>query len=237
MIEGLDNWINILFIIILIFTIGVFHISNGKPKLLTILIISWTIVQSLISLSGFYTNTDAFPPRFGLVIIPILIVLTFSLLPKQRKFILNVRNNKLSTFLHCIRLPIEIILLQLFLYGMIPELMTFEGRNFDIIAGVSAPVIGILFRKNKISKKILLLWNFAALSLVLFILFNAILSAELPFQQFGFNQPNRAILFFPFILLPATIVPIVIHTHILDIIKLIKEIKTPPHHRQRSYKS
>jgi hypothetical protein len=153
MIEGLDNWINIIFIIILIFTIGVFHISNGKPKLLTILIISWTIVQSLIALSGFYTNTDAFPPRFGLVIIPILIVLTFSLLPKQRNFILNVRNNKLSTFLHCIRLPIEIILLQLFLNGMIPELMTFEGRNFDIIAGVSAPVIGILFWKNKISKK------------------------------------------------------------------------------------
>ena len=113
---------------------------------------------------------------------------------------------------------------------MIPELMTFEGRNFDIIAGVSAPVIGILFWKNKISKKILLFWNFAALSLVLFILFNAILSAELPFQQFGFNQPNRAILFFPFILLPATIVPIVIHTHILDIIKLIKEIKTPQQH-------
>ena len=230
MIEGLENWINIIFIIILIFTIGVFHFSNGKPKLLTILIISWTIVQSLISLSGFYTNTDAFPPRFGLVIIPVLIVLAFSLLPKQRNFILNVRNNKLSTFLHCIRLPIEIILLQLFLYGMIPELMTFEGRNFDIIAGVTAPVIGILFWKNKISKKILLFWNFAALSLVLFILFNAILSAELPFQQFGFNQPNRAILFFPFVLLPATIVPIVIHTHILDIIKLIKEIKTPPQH-------
>ena len=175
-------------------------------------------------------STDAFPPRFGLVIIPILIVLTFSLLPKQRNFILNVRNNKLSTFLHFIRLPIEIILLQLFLYDMIPQLMTFEGRNFDIIAGVSAPVIGILFWKNKISKKILLFWNFAALSLVLFILFNAILSAELPFQQFGFNQPNRAILFFPFILLPATIVPIVIHTHILDIIKLIKEIKTPQKH-------
>ena len=93
MIEGLDNWINIIFIIILIFTIGVFHISNGKPKLLTILIISWTIVQSLISLSGFYTNTDAFPPRFGLVIIPVVIVLTFSLLPKQRNFILNGLNN------------------------------------------------------------------------------------------------------------------------------------------------
>ena len=153
MIEGLDNWVNIIFIIILIFTIGVFHISNGKPKLLTILIISWTIVQSLISLSGFYTNTDAFPPRFGLVIIPVLIVLTFSLLPKQRNFILNVRNNKLSTFLHCIRLPIEIILLQLFLYGMIPELMTFEGRNFDIIQVFLLQLLVYFFGKIKYLKK------------------------------------------------------------------------------------
>jgi hypothetical protein len=58
---------------------------------------------------------------------------------------------------------------------------------------------------------------------VCFILINGILSSELPFQQFAFEQPNRAVNFFPFILLPAVIVPIVIWTHITDIIKLSRD--------------
>ncbi len=111
---------------------------------------------------------------------------------------------------------------------MIPELMTFEGRNYDVLMGVTAPIIGWLFVKNKLNKKFLLGWNITGLILVSFILFIGILSADLPFQQFGFEQPNRGINYFPFVLLPATIVPIVIWTHLSDIIKLIKEIKKTP---------
>ena len=47
-----------------------------------------------------------------------------------------------------------------------------------------------------------------------------------PFQKFGFEQPNKAITYFPFILLPALIVPLVIWTHLSDILKLIFELKT-----------
>jgi len=120
----------------------------------------------------------------------------------------------------------EIVLLQLFIHKMIPELMTFEGRNFDIIMGITAPIIGFLYLKKWLRKKGLLVWNIIGLCLILFILLNGLLSAELPFQQFGFEQPNRALAYFPFVLLPATVVPIVIWTHLTDIIKLIREIKT-----------
>ncbi|MFC3880071.1 hypothetical protein ACFOSV_07785 [Algoriphagus namhaensis] len=135
-----------------------------------------------------------------------------------------------STFLHAVRLPVEIVLYGLFTHQMIPELMTFEGRNFDILMGITAPIIGWLVIKKNINKKILLAWNVIGLCLVLFILGNGILSAELPFQQFGFEQPNRAINYFPFVLLPATIVPIVIWTHLIDILKLRKEIKKTSWH-------
>ncbi|WP_108870254.1 hypothetical protein [Aquimarina aquimarini] len=91
--------------------------------------------------------------------------------------------------------------------------------------GITAPVIGWSFLKNKISKQLLLGWNIVELALVLFILINGILSAKFPFQQFGFEQPNRGINYFPFVLLPATIVPIVIWTHLSDIIKLRKKKK------------
>ena len=224
MIENLPNWIEILFIISCVLTIGLFHYSNGKPKRLTILIIIWSIVQSVIAYYGFYQITDAIPPRFGLVLIPTTLFIIYGLFPKQQKWFFNQREMKISTFLHSIRLPVEIVLFGLFTHQMIPELMTFEGRNYDILMGITAPIIGWLFIKQKVSRKTLLVWNIIGLILVLFILFNGILSSELPFQQFGFEQPNRGINYFPFVLLPATIVPIVIWTHLSDIIKLRKEI-------------
>ena len=111
----------------------------------------------------------------------------------------------------------------LFQNKTMPELMTFEGRNFDILAGITAPIIGILFLKNSIGRNALIIWNIIGLFLILFVFVNGILSSELPIQMFGFEQPTQAPNYFPFILLPATVVPIVIYSHITDIVQLWKE--------------
>lgn len=231
MIENLPNWIELLFIVTCVLTIGLFHYSNGKPKRLTLFIILWSITQSALAYAGFYQITDSIPPRFGLVLIPATVLIIYGLLPKHQKTIFEKRDTKISTFLHSVRLPVEIVLFGLFTHKMIPELMTFEGRNYDIMLGITAPIIGWLFIKKKVNKQVLLLWNIVGLGFVLFILVNVILSAELPFQQFGFEQSNRGINYFPFVLLPATIVPIVIWTHLSDIIKLKKEIEATLQHR------
>jgi hypothetical protein len=83
----------------------------------------------------------------------------------------------------------------------VPQLMTFAGRNFDIISGITAPVIYFVCFKgsNVTNKKLLLWWNVMALALLLNIVINALLSAPFPFQQFAFDQPNIAILYFPFV--------------------------------------
>ena len=52
-----------------------------------------------------------------------------------------------------------------------------------------------------------------------------LLSAELPIQQLAFDQPIKAIAFFPYILLPAVVVPLVIYIHLSDIILIRREIR------------
>ncbi len=225
MIENLPNWINVLFLLTTILTIVFFHFSNGSPKKITLLIIGWSILQSALAYSGFYQNLDAIPPRFALVLFPTTLLIVYALLPKQIDWVVKNRNTHLSTFLHTIRIAVEIVLFYLFVYKMVPELMTFEGRNFDILAGLTAPIIGGLYWKGKIGDRGLIVWNTLGLCLVMFILTNGLLSAELPIQQFGFEQPNKAVLHFPFVLLPATVVPIVIYTHLSDILKLRRELK------------
>ena len=112
----------------------------------------------------------------------------------------------------------------LFLQKTIPVNMTFEGRNFDILSGITSIIIYYLgFPKNKVNKKLLLIWNCICLYLLLNIIFNAVFSLNTPFQKFGFEQPNIALLYFPFVLLPTCIVPIVLFSHLASIRILIKK--------------
>lgn len=225
MIGDLPNWINVLFLATCILTIVFFYFSNGKPNRLLGVLILWSILNSVLASNGFYVNVTAIPPRFALILVPTTLIIIYGLLPKQQAWFVRVRDTRTSTFLHSIRLPMEIVLFYLFVNKMIPELMTFEGRNYDIVMGITAPVIALLILKNKIGWLGLFIWNIIGLLLIFFILINGVLSSELPIQQFGFEQPNRAIMYFPFVLLPATVVPIVIWTHISDLIILLKRKK------------
>lgn len=223
MIEGVPYIINALFLCTATITIAFFYLANKNAKKAVLLLIIGSLLQLLIAFTGFYHNTEDFPPHFTLVLVPSTLTIVYGLLPKQKESIIQCRSINISTLSHSVRVPVEICLFYLFQYQMIPELMTFEGRNFDIIAGVTVPLMSWLYAKQKISNKVLLIWNWGGLGL--FILTNGILSAELPFQQFAFDQPNKALEYPPYVLLPALIVPVVVYTHITDIIKLRREIK------------
>lgn len=62
---------------------------------------------------------------------------------------------------------------------------------------------------------------------MLLLLFNvvitAVLSSPLPFQQLAFDQLNIGVMYFLFIWLPATIVPLVMLSHFANIRHLLKK--------------
>lgn len=100
--------------------------------------------------------------------------------------------------------------------------MTFEGRNFDIVAGLTAPIMAYYgYTRKALNRKIILIWNFICLGSLLNIVINAVLSAPFPFQQFAFDQPNVGVLYFPFVWLPCFIVPVVLLSHLVAIRKII----------------
>ena len=101
--------------------------------------------------------------------------------------------------------------------------MTFGGRNFDIIAGITAPFIAYFgLTRQKLSRSLVLVWHFIALALLANITIIAVLSAPFFIQQFAFDQPNIAILYFPVSWLPTFIVPVVLFGHLVSIRQLLK---------------
>ena len=184
----------------------------------------WLIIQAVLTLNNFYnSNTSLFPPKIMLAgILPALLAVVLLFLTKKGRQFIDDLPLKNLTYLHVVRIPVELILFWLFLHKAIPELMTFEGRNFDIIAGITAPFIAYFgVAKAKLNRQTILIWNFVCLGLLINIVVNALLSAPSPIQKFAFEQPNIAILNFPFSWLPTFIVPIVFFGHLAAIRKLL----------------
>jgi hypothetical protein len=234
MIENLPGYVSITFILTTFLTVGIFlyalkrgAFTSTPTKILSFLLPFWLIFQATLGVGGFYLVTDAIPPRlmlFALFPAFFTIILLFIF---ARESLIERLPLQTLTYLHVIRIPVELVLLWLYQGGQVPQLMTFEGRNFDILSGLTAPLVAWLaFRHGKVNRPLLLVWNLLALGLLVNIVTHAILSFPFPFQQLAFEQPNRGVLYFPFIWLPAIIVPIVLFCHLASLWQLIRKPQT-----------
>ena len=219
---NLPAYISIIFVLTTILTVLFFYKASNNSNKTLLILLSWLVIQTIIGLSGFYTVTDTIPPRFVLLLLPPLLIIAGLFTTSKGKQYIDSLDIRTLTILHSIRIPVEIVLFFLFVNKAVPKLMTFEGRNFDIIAGLTAPVIFYWgFMKKRISNKVILLWNFICLGLLINIVVTGVLSAPSPFQRFSFAQPNIAILYFPINWLPGCIVPLVLLSHLAAIRQLL----------------
>jgi hypothetical protein len=222
--ENLPTYIKLLFGLTVIGTIIWFYFAT-KSKSFLLVAVSWAILQSILGLSGIYQDTQIMPPRlmlFGIFPTLVFIAATF-LTANGRKFIDNI-NLQTLTYFHSIRIPVEIVLTLLFHQGVVSVYMTFEGTNFDLFSGITAPIVGyFVFRTTNENKKLLLFWNIICLMLLLNVVITAIFAFPSAFQKLAFDQPNIAVLYFPFSLLPTIIVPTVLFGHLAAIRRLTKK--------------
>jgi heme/copper-type cytochrome/quinol oxidase subunit 4 len=227
MLNNLPTFISIFFVLTTVLTIFLFAKSMTEaPQYKTVLgvIAAWSIIQMALSLTGFYLKTDTLPPRFAFAIVPTLLLIIGLFVTRSSKNFIESLDLKALTYMSVVRIPVELTLLWLFQNGQIPEVMTFEGRNFDIFSGITAPFIAYYgFEKKALNSTVMLIWNFICLGLLVNIVAYAIISAPTPLQQMAFDQPNRGILYFPFVWLPSVIVPLVLLAHLVSIKRLLKK--------------
>jgi hypothetical protein len=230
MIENLPGYISIAFILTTFLTIGFLFYAIRQTvfdtvaaKTLIFLINFWIFFQAVFALGGFYQNTQTVPPRLFLFAVLPALLLIIALFVFARKSFIEPLPLKILTLLHVIRIPVELILHQLYEHKQIPQIMTYEGWNFDILSGITAPIVfWLAFRGGKTNRPLLIVWNIGALLLLINIVTIAIMSVASPVQKLAFEQPNRGVLYFPFIWLAAIVVPIVLFSHLASLWKLLK---------------
>ena len=208
--------------VLLSFPFGHQSQRSFASKLLFILLPVWLLIHALLALGGFYRDVSTIPPRLFLTgVLPALLFVIAVVSFFSQHFVapFSLRN---LTLIHIVRIPVELVLFGLFKAGTIPQVMTFEGWNFDIVSGILAIVVYFAaFRHGRMNKLVLIAFNIVGLLLLANIVVIAILALPSPIQQIAFDHPNRAVLYFPFIWLPSFVVPAVLFGHLAAFRKLL----------------
>lgn len=221
--EHLPIYISIVFILTVFLTLFFLYRASNWSRPAIIILLLWLALQAGIGLCGFYTVTGGVPPRFMLLLLPPVVFITSLFFTRKGKAFVDGLDVKNLTLLHIVRIPVELTLYWLFVYHVVPGVMTFEGRNFDILCGLTAPLIYYFgYVKNALRKPVLLAWNIACLLLLANIVVTAVLSAPFSFQKLAFDQPNVALFYFPFIWLPCFVVPAALFAHLVAIRQLVR---------------
>ncbi|RPD40898.1 hypothetical protein [Chitinophaga barathri] len=202
------------FIAITLAAILFFYFGTGRNTGVLVVSLSWMVLVGVVSGAGFFEDERSGLPKVMLgVNLPVILYVVYlyrQLNPDkiQQNWLLAV---------HALRVLVEITLYRLFLDGKIPRIMTFEGWNFDILIGLTAILLLAyrLYSGKGINRLFFRAWNIAGIVFLAIIVITAILSAPSPIQQLAFDQPNIAVTRFPYIFLPAIVVPLVLLSHLL----------------------
>jgi len=228
--DTIPSYVSWTFIAIVISVIGFltygFHNASPSKKSLTssillTVLIGWVFLVSVLTFSGFFEDYS-FPPRLMIFVsIPTTLIILSLIIPSTRAFLMEIPITTLH-YMHIIRVPVEMVLWWLSVWAVIPEIMTFEGSNLDIISGISAPFAAVFMvgarSKNRIGAVI---WNLLALGLLINIVTIAISHTPYFYAATQEIPANTGVFYFPYVLLPTFVVPAVFFSHLVSLNQLI----------------
>jgi hypothetical protein len=181
----------------------------------------WLALTGLLAASGVLRRFDVLPPPFGILVLSI-VALGFAIAYSPLGTLL-VRGLPLWALVgsQVFRFPLELVMHQAAVEGVMPGQMSYTGRNFDILTGISAGVLGWWLRRGGVSAGVVTLWNVLGLALLVNVVTIALLST--PLVRWYGTDPKRVLTFVtypPYVWLPAILVLAALVGHLLIFRKL-----------------
>src|SRR5271157_5694209 len=205
------------------------YLSGRTAFLITAGLFVWLICVGLLGYFGVVKNAAMRPPGIAFIFVPVLVFLFLSILGLRSSAGARVA---LAFPLWIIlgtqsfRIVVELFLHQLWIDGLVPKMLTFEGANVDIYVGASAPLIAWLSTRGRLGLKLALAWNVLGLLALSNVVTRAVLTAPGPFNLIHAEVPNRMFGTFPFIFIPGFFVPLAATLHVLAIRAISSRLRT-----------
>jgi hypothetical protein len=155
-------------------------------------------------------------PAPALVMVLVLTVITLTItLSQVGRRVNNAIGLAALVGYQAFRIPVEWLLHRLYQEGVIPVEMTYAGRNFDIVSGLTAAALGLWLARGRRSLGLVFAWNVLGLALLANIVTIAVLSTPVPFRQFTDGPANLLPSLMPYVWLPSFLVQLALAGHVL----------------------
>jgi hypothetical protein len=182
----------------------------------------WFGAFTLMARSGALTHFDRTPPPMAMMIAGVVLI---SILIGLSSFGRNAAALPLVALigLQAFRLPLELLMHRGVARGIVPVELSYTGYDFDIISGIGAAIIAIaLMRGVTVPRAAIWLWNVFGLYCLAAILVVAVLGSPM-LHRFGTDprHVNTWVLFYPYVLVPGTLVLTALSGHIVITRKLL----------------
>jgi len=197
--------------------------TRRKARIIICLYLLWLLIASLLAVNGFF-DVPTTPPRFVLFF-AVLAMAAAGLILLSHKRLLELLDGlppQLLIYFQSFRIVVELAIWMLYLDGLVPREMSFEGRNFDLLIGLLAPVAGYIVQRRQ-WWNLGLVFNFLGLAALLNIVTIVVLAVPSPFRQYDTLQIAS---YFPGILIPCLLAPAATYMHILSIRQLLGKRST-----------
>lgn len=183
-----------------------------ETAITAMLVAAWLALTGGAAAAGWLRFT---PPTMILVFIATFVIaIAFTLSPIGRRVAMQLPLVALVGF-QVFRVAVEVILHRAYIEGLMPVQMSYAGRNFDIISGLTAAAVAVWLAAGGRSPRIVLAWNILGTLLLANILGIALLSAPTPLRVFMNEPSNIWITHAPWVWLPAVMVLAAIAGHAL----------------------
>ena len=191
--------------------------ASRRGILVIFLLQMWLGLIAVLAFRGVFADASLRPPR-----LPLFALAAFAsivLLNRTKtldKLIASTPRHWLiaaQTF----RIVVELVLFAFFVDGHVPPQLTFEGRNFDIWAGITAPIMAWLVLQHRVKPIVAVIWNLLGIAVLLNTI--VVFQTSVPGPLYA-NWPGGPLVSageWPLVWLPTFLAPLAIFLHVVSL--------------------
>jgi hypothetical protein len=176
-----------------------------------------SLATAVLAERGVLAEWTALPPRWPLL--PLTALVTSVLLGLTRTFrrLLAQLPPWQPVALQTFRVGVELAFWRLHAEGVAPVQVTFEGRNFDALVGLTAPAVAAGIAFGWAGSRSTIAWNLFGLAMLINAIGTVATSTPGPLHLGWTGEPFTAIASWPVVWIPALLAPIGITLHVISI--------------------
>ncbi|WP_295996995.1 hypothetical protein [Rugamonas sp.] len=190
---------------------------SALPLAVPLALVAWLLLSGALAADGWLAVWEARPPR--LLLIPLLALAGVVVLHRSAllRGLIDAAPRHWPVAMQIFRIGVELSFLGLYLAGGAPRQVTFEGRNFDVLVGLTAPFVAFAIRYWQLAPRSVIVWNALGLAILTNTIFTTLSSTPGPAHLDWPGLPFTGFGHWPFVWIPAFLAPLAIFLHVFSI--------------------